>query len=254
MGGAAQTEQIVTSENLLNMGMSQTDINNIEQTCDVSNTASNIIQIVGSKVKNLDTRQQNELKNLCKFQQVLKSEKNADVSNKILNELSSQLKAKGDMFTSGADSKSRQEAINKTFVDIDQTTLNNIVQRCIVQQDLENITQIIGSEVTDSSINQVNKSIGECITSNETVQQMVSKNEAEQGAKSKVEGTTKSSSANFFMSMGGSILSFIIIASVIAFFVYNSLGGKGGGQELAKQALSIYAGGPVAAAIPTAGG
>lgn len=240
MGGGAQTEQIVKSENLLSLGMSQTDITNIEQTCDIANSASNILQIVGSKVKNLRTDQQNEIKNLCKFQQILKSEKNADVTNKILNELSSQLKAKGEILTAGANSKSKQEAINKTFIDIDQTTLNNIVQRCILQQDLENITQIIGSEVSDSSISQINKSMGECLTSNETVQQMIAKNETEQGAKSNVKSEATASSAKLFASAGGSIMSLFILISIVAFFVYNSLGGKGGGQKIAETVVQAY--------------
>ena len=50
------------------------------------------------------------------------------------------------------------------------------------------------------------------------------------------------------MSMGGSILIFVVLASVIIYFVYYSIGGQGGGQTVLKMGADFYSGGATAAA------
>jgi hypothetical protein len=57
--------------------LDQTTLNNISQQCDMSNKSSNLVQIMGSTVSNLDVSQQNTLKSICEMQNALKSTKDA---------------------------------------------------------------------------------------------------------------------------------------------------------------------------------
>ena len=73
--------------------------------------------------------------------------------------------------------------------ELSQTQINNITETCILQPKLDNVIQIMGSEVNDSTIDQVNQQFLDCIMASDigTIQsasaEAKASNEAEQVAK-----------------------------------------------------------------------
>ena len=53
----ATTRNESTTFNVSNIGLDQQTVNNISQICDIENKSSNLVQIVGSTVNNLDIKQ-----------------------------------------------------------------------------------------------------------------------------------------------------------------------------------------------------
>lgn len=237
MGGGGQSEQIVSKTNLEAIGVSQTVITNLEEKCDLTNKGSNILQIVGSRIKNLNTSQKNSLQAFCKLQAVLKNETNADITNKIMDQLKSDAQVKGEMLTAGAKSNIKQNVLNQTLVNVNQTALNNTIQKCIGEQDMENIMQIVGSDVSDSNLSQVNDSIYSCILGSDAVQSALAKSDTESKTEMDTKAKVESTQGSMFAISGAVACCWFILLSVVLYFVYYSLGGQGGGQDIAKTAL-----------------
>lgn len=169
MGGKQQSQSRneQSTFNTTDIGLDQQTINNISQTCDIENKNSNLVQIVGSTVNNLNVNQKNAVKTLCQMQQAILQTQDSKAQTEVLNKLSQAAEAssKGG-FLSGPGSSSA-ENISKTYNDMrtkmSQTQINNVTSKCILDQSTSNIVQIFGSDVQNSSIDQLNDSFAECV-------------------------------------------------------------------------------------------
>lgn len=242
--GNSTVEQKMSSESLTSMNVSQKNINEINDSCNVTNKGSNIVQIVGSRVKGLNTKQRNSIKTLCKIQALIKQEQNSEATNKILNDLAADAKAQAQILSGGAKTSQDIKTNTKVFMNIDLETRNKTLQDCIMNQQMENVVNIIGSDVSDSGIDQVNESIGECIMGSEAFQAQKSAVASDTSTEVKAKAEAKSTSMEMSASITGAIMSYFILCSVVVFFVYYSLGGEGGGVEAAKAGAQIYMGIP----------
>lgn len=242
--GNATVEQKMSTESLTSMNVSQETISEINDTCNVANTGSNIVQIIGSRVKGLNVKQKNAIKALCKIQALIKIEQNAETTNKILNDLAADAKAQAQILSGGAKTSQDIKTNTKSFMNIDLKTRNKTVQDCIMKQNMSNVVQIIGSDVSDSGIEQVNDSIGECIMGSEAFQAQKSETSSDTSTEVKAKAEAKSTSMEMSASIAGAVMSYFILCSVVVFFVYYSLGGEGGGVEAAKAGAQIYMGIP----------
>ena len=169
MGGTqqAQTTNEQSTFNTTDIGLDQQTINNISQVCDIENKNSNLVQIVGSTVNNLNINQKNAVKTLCQMQQAILQTQDSKAQTEVLNKLSQAAEAssKGG-FLSGPGSSSANN-ISKTYNDMrtkmSQTQINNVTSKCLLDQSTSNIVQIFGSDVQNSSVDQLNDSFAQCV-------------------------------------------------------------------------------------------
>ena len=132
----ATTRNESTTFNVSNIGLDQQTVNNISQICDIENKSSNLVQIVGSTVNNLDIKQKNAVKALCQMQQAIKQTQDSTAQNEILSKLSQAAKASSDGgFMSGSGSSSADnisKVYNQMNTKLSQTQINNITAKCIL--------------------------------------------------------------------------------------------------------------------------
>ena len=111
MGGKqeSRTYNEQSTFNTTDIGLDQETINNISQVCDLNNKNSNLVQIVGSTVNNLNVNQKNAVKVLCEMQQAIVQTQDSKAQTEILNKLSQAAEAssKGG-FLSGAGTSSAE--------------------------------------------------------------------------------------------------------------------------------------------------
>jgi hypothetical protein len=200
MGGSqnATTRNESTTFNVSNIGLDQQTVNNISQICDIENKSSNLVQIVGSTVNNLDIKQKNAVKALCQMQQAIKQTQDSTAQNEILSKLSQAAKASSEGgFMSGPGTSSATN-ISKTYnqmnTKLTQTQINNITAKCILDQNTSNVVQIFGSDVQNTKVDQLNENYLECV--NGINAEMLNKAQTENKATTETSqtstGTTKS--------------------------------------------------------------
>ena len=179
--------------NISELEIDERTLNNINQTCNQVVSSKNLVQITGSKVKNLTVNQSNRIKTLCQMQQVLTQVQDANVKNNLLNKIAqvAESKSTSGLFggNASASSVNVSKQYNKMRNSLSQTQINNITETCILQPNLDNIVQIMGSEVEDSNIDQTSEVFLDCImgSSIDTLQkgsaEATASNEAQQTAK-----------------------------------------------------------------------
>lgn len=223
----------IINENEYNID--QSTKNNISSNCMNNTNQQNILQIVGSKVRNLRTDQSNVSKNLCKLQTMISDTKSSGLQNDVLNKLAQQIEAKGGLPGTGGKSESISKIYNKLKAKIDQTTINNITKDCVMNQDQRNVIQIFGSDVSDSSLSQVNNAFVECIQNYEEVKQIDSG--LANTAKTELDQSVKSSGMDFssLASLAVSGLPFfvpIIISCCLLFILVSSLFGMSASSDI----------------------
>ena len=191
--GESESTNQQSQFNINETSIDEKTINNINQTCSQVTSSQNLVQITGSKVNRLTVNQNNSIKALCQMQQALKQVQDANVKNELLNKLSQLAESKSTVGLFGGPASSKTNNIssqyNKMRTELSQTQINNITETCILQPKLDNVIQIMGSEVNDSTIDQVNQQFLDCIMASDigTFQsasaEAKASNEAEQVAK-----------------------------------------------------------------------
>jgi len=235
MGGGSNTSAVSKTFNMASLGVDETTITNIQAICNQQLSADNIVQIVGSTVKNLNTSQLNSAQNFCQMQAFLNNTQDSSLKNNVLTALSTDLKADADILGGGSSSDTDTTTINQTFANLSQTQINNVLQKCIQQQSVENIIQIIGSNSTNQTSNQVNATFLNCV--NGTNQSSSQTAEAAVENNTKVQDKGQSTSGVDIMSSFASISAYftaiavvcglIIIGSIISSITSSAMpGGK----------------------------
>lgn len=204
MGGSqnATTRNESTTFNVSNIGLDQQTVNNISQICDITNKSSNLVQIVGSTVNNLQVNQKNAVKALCEMQQAIKQTQDSSAQNEILSKLSqaAESSSKGG-FMSGPGTSSAtniSKVYNQMNTKLTQTQINNITAKCILDQNTSNVVQIFGSDVQNTKVDQLNENYLECV--NGVNAEMLNKASAENKATTDTSQTGKATTVT-----GGSL-------------------------------------------------
>jgi hypothetical protein len=194
----ATTRNESTTFNVSNIGLDQQTVNNISQICDIENKSSNLVQIVGSTVNNLDIKQKNAVKALCQMQQAIKQTQDSTAQNEILSKLSQAAKASSEGgFMSGSGSSSADnisKVYNQMNTKLSQTQINNITAKCILDQNTSNVVQIFGSDVQNTKVDQLNENYLECVNgiNAEMLNKAQTENKATTETSQTATGTTKS--------------------------------------------------------------
>jgi len=209
-----------TTLNETDLDLDISTFNEIQQSCTSISNQRNVLNIIGSKVKNLSTNQTNISKNFCLLTSALSDAKDTGVETNILNKIRTAAEAKGGFPGMGADSDTLIKTMNVLKVKLDASTINKIVKDCILSQNQSNVINIIASSVDDTDISQLNNAIAECIQKHESVTSAITdikeKVETDTSSTAKVEGGNPIK--DFFGGIGGLLgigPTFMIVISVI---------------------------------------
>jgi hypothetical protein len=158
-----------TTTDITNITSNNTEIDNsirnrINQDCNVAISQSNTANIIGSKVKKLTVSQNNSVQSLCVMRSILKNNISTEVTNKLLDEIKNNVSTTGALLGAPAYNKTIMKNFTDNSTKINNSKFNDITKRCILGLSQDNILNIIGSEVEDSTIDQANKAFLECLS------------------------------------------------------------------------------------------
>jgi hypothetical protein len=238
--GASKTKSTtnISELNSTDIGMNQETFNKVKNVCEAKSDQKNVVNIVGSNVTKLTTSQKNAAKNTCILQTAIATEKDASAKNELLSNISNKLQqsASAGIGLANAESDTNIKKENLFKFKADQKTVNDVVAGCISQIDQENVINIVGSNVTDSKLEQANDVVMDCVSSFGIVDKMAG------GAENKTTSTTENVQEQSAKGMdplaflGGmaslwSALPFILICCVILSSVSSVMGmGASGGM------------------------
>jgi len=234
--GASKSKATMKVEELneSNLAVDNSTFNEIKNTCESSQKQSNVLNIIGSDVTKLNTDQKNLIKNMCLLKTAIEKNIESNNENKIASLLKTQLEANAVAGIGVAISESDTE-INKRNVvntNIDNKTINRAMMGCLNEQDQSNVINIVGSRVTDSSLNQANEAIIECVSNygaKDIIQQRAANDtvtETTGEGKSTAEGMDPMKL--MMMSLLPSII--IVVIIVVSSMMMGGMGGGGGGE------------------------
>jgi hypothetical protein len=158
-----------TSTNISDITNNDTEINNsiknkINQDCNQLMTQSNTINIIGSNVKKLTAKQKNSVQSMCIMKSILTSQVSADVTNKLLDKIKSNVETTGALVGSPASNKTVVQKLTNNKVKIDNSKFNEISKKCIIDLKQVNLLNIIGSNVEDTTTDQANEAFLKCLS------------------------------------------------------------------------------------------
>jgi hypothetical protein len=192
----------------------------IDQSCLSTGNGSNVINIINSKLNNSSIAQKNVLKNVCALQSTFNSNLTAATKNTVAATIAQHAKTTGTLFGGGpADSNNIQRSIdeNKNFINNSQVL--NSVKKCVMNINVENIANIIGSDVSNSNFNQANDAFMECMANDNVTSSVAAEGKTAKETNSNQQGT--SDGGDIFKSISGNTTSIII--SIIAFVLCSSI-------------------------------
>lgn len=199
--------------NANDFNVDQSVMNDIQSNCTSSQKQTNVLQIVGSRVRNLRTDQSNIARNLCVLQTMVNDTRDTNLTNNVLNKLAQQIEAKGGLPGTGGTSESVSKMYNTMRANLNQSTVNRVTKDCILKQDQNNVIQIFGSDVSDSNLAQVNHAFVDCVQAYDDVRNVTG--DLTSKAKNELDQSLKSSSMDLTASMGVSMLPSIISLGLV---------------------------------------
>lgn len=222
-----------TSTDISNITNNDTNINNsirnkIDQDCNQLLSQPNTINIIGSSVKRLSASQKNSIDSLCILQSILKSETSADVVNKLLDKIKSNVETSGALIGSPASNDTIIRNITENKVIIDNSKFNEISKKCIMDLRQVNLLNIIGSNVEDTVTDQVNGSFLRCLSNHSDDTRITAASLSD--TKNETDNSSKTQGGDLIKSIGEGISSaaeglgkgltgFLIIMSIVGAFV-----------------------------------
>jgi hypothetical protein len=174
--------------------------NSINQNCSQAAIQSNVINIVGSKVKKLTAKQENEVQSMCILQSILKSTTNSEVINNLMSKVKDNLQSKGGVLGSPAENSTVMKKITENSSKVDNSKFNEITKQCIMNLNQRNLLNIIGSEVEDTTTDQANKAFLKCLSQHSDVTNISSSDIKD--TKSEVETVKKAEGGDLGESVG----------------------------------------------------
>lgn len=148
---------------------------NIEQSCVNTTSTDNTLNIIGSKIKGLNTNQQNLVRNICALQSSFSNNVSEESQNKMAATIAQYAESKGGLLgaSPSTDTYTILDTDNSKYINNSQVL--NSVKKCINDISLNNTINIISSNVEDSNLNQTSDSFMECLASNEATIEIASK-------------------------------------------------------------------------------
>ncbi len=184
----------------------------IEQSCTDTTNANNIINIIGSSVRNTDINQQNIIKNMCALKSVFDSDVSSEVKNELAATIATHAEATGGLIGATATStETIQNSIDNRATYIDNSQVLNSIKTCMNNLSLENIVNIVGSDVSGLGINQINDQFKECLASDVSTSDLAQKMDSKRDVQS--ESTSKATGGNIITSIGQAVSSIITAAT-----------------------------------------
>jgi hypothetical protein len=166
--GASKTKSDVNIKELneTNLNMTQETFNKIKNTCEQKTNQKNVLNIIGSNVTKLNTSQKNAAKNTCVLQTAIESTKGTKANNEVMSAIKANLEqqASAGIGLAEAESNTKIEKQNKFNFSSVQRDVNEVISGCIMDVEQENVINIVGSNVTDSNLEQANDVLGECLS------------------------------------------------------------------------------------------
>ncbi len=218
---SAETKVVDITEQIQNIDQSIKQ--RIDQQCLITNTATNQLNILDSVVTNLNVDQKNIIKNMCALRNAFDASVNTEAQNKVAAVIAQHAKSTGGFLGAPADSKSVTESITNSQTFIDNSMVLESIKRCISSLTETNVINIVNSNVTNTSIKQLNDQFFECLASDENTAKLaadakaLSEKQIDQSAEAEGNDVIKSI-AGLFQGIG--MWFFIPLAIVMIFFLF----------------------------------
>jgi len=167
MGASVSTANLKIEQlNSTDIGVSQKTFNEIINQCNSTTSQKNLLNIIGSTTTKLTTSQKNVDKNICILQTAINTVQDANATNTMMSAIKSALEQKSSagLGIGLTNSNTDTSITNKFDANISNDVFNKAVTGCINDLDQTNVINIIGSNVTDSSLNQENDSFMSCLS------------------------------------------------------------------------------------------
>jgi predicted PurR-regulated permease PerM len=198
----------------------------INQSCEVTADANNIINILDSSLNNVSISQQNIIKNICALQSSFSSNVDAESQKKVAAAIAQHAVSKGAFLGSPSNSETVTESINNSSTFINNSQLLESVKKCVMNMELNNIINILNSSVTNSSIEQINNQFFECLASDANTAEIASK--AREEYAKQIDQTADASGANVAQDIFNGISSifgslnifFVVLGLAVIVFIY----------------------------------
>jgi hypothetical protein len=183
--------------NSTDLGISNETYNKIDNQCKSTTNQSNVLNIIGTNATKLTTSQKNIAQNICILKTAINNVSKAEEKSAMMNNLQAALNASAKNAQESQSKASASAAIgfaplsfakgeseayltskNKTNVDqtsnqnisnflnmkLSQKTINDTIMGCINDIDQSNVMNIIGSNVSESNLEQGNDYMTKCIS------------------------------------------------------------------------------------------
>ncbi|NBP15815.1 hypothetical protein EBU95_15735 [bacterium] len=238
MGASVSKNKVSVKElNETNLAVTSETFNRITNTCTSSQNQSNVLNIIGSDVTKLSTDQKNLAKNMCLLKAAIQVNKEQNTDAKIASLLKTQLEANAvaGIGVAVTDNDTNIEKTNRININMTDRQVNDIVMGCLNSQKQENVINIVGSRVTDSSLSQANEAIIECVSEAGAVTKTEQKGSGDTSSKTDSASAATSKGldpAALFASLGAAWLAIPILCVLLSVSVSASSmmgGGMGGG-------------------------
>lgn len=246
--GASQTKSNVAVKELneTDLNLSQETFNKVKNTCESSTSQKNVLNIVGSRIRKMTTDQKNIAKNTCVLQSAITATKGTQANNDLMSSIKAKLEQQS---TAGiglvnAESNVSIDKQNKFKFTGTQKEVNDVIMGCIQSADQENVMNIVGSDVEDSSFNQLNEDFKNCLSTSGVASEQTAKADSKVKSSTDTETTQVAKGMNPLgdlmaglgaLGAGGSagpIISFCcIFLCCISIIAVSLLGGGGGGMQ-----------------------
>lgn len=199
----------------------------INQACIATSSASNVLNIINSKLVGASIEQQNIIKNTCSLQSSFSSSVSADAQNKVAATIAQYAKSEGGFLGAASNTEAVTNAQTNIDTDINNGQLLKSVKDCVLNMNLDNVINIVNSSVTNTSIKQINDQFIQCLASDVNTSALAA--QAQQASDRKIEQTAESKGTDVFKTIfdgistvfaTGSLAILLPIALVFIFLFY----------------------------------
>jgi hypothetical protein len=221
----------------------------IQQSCIDTTSASNVTNIIGSSVRNTNINQQNIIKNMCALKSVFTSDISSDLKNQVAAAIASHAEATGTLLGGApASTDTIQSSIDNRTSYVDNSQTLNSIKTCMNNLSIENIINIIGSDVSGSNLQQLNDQFKECLASDINTAELAQKMDVSRTVS--FDSSSSAAGGDVFKSLGqlfqGMSTWFIVIGVVLVVFLIGSFmfGSSDNGSQVLNNAINKMQGPP----------
>ncbi len=221
----------------------------IQQSCIDTTSATNVANIIGSSVRNTNINQQNIVKNMCALKSIFTSNVSSDLKNQVAAAIASHAEATGTLLGGApASTDTIQTSIDNRSTYVDNSQALESIKTCMNNLSIDNIVNIIGSDVSGLGIQQINDQFKECLASDINTAELAQKMEASRTVS--FDSSSSAAGGDVFKSLGqlfqGMSTGFIVVGVVLVVFFIGSFmfGSSDNGSQVLNNAINKIPGTP----------